>query len=78
MCAVNLTLKIDFVLVANDKLNIDSKWKNLLLLMGALVVEGVGRDIFSAWYENLYSSVLLHISASTRDLTERNIVETSC
>jgi len=39
MYVVNVPLKMGSVLIAEEKLNINSKWKKLLLLMGVLLVE---------------------------------------
>lgn len=52
MYTVNVTLKTDLVLVTEEQLNINSKWKTLLLLMGAFLVE-----VRNKW-ELIYSSLI--------------------
>ena len=43
---------MDLVLVAEEQLNINFKWKKLLLLMGVLLVEGRNE------WEVIYSSLI--------------------
>lgn len=52
MYAVNVPLKMDLVLIAEEQLNINSKWKKLLLLMGVLLVK-----VRSEW-EVIHSSLI--------------------
>lgn len=67
---------MDLVLIAEEQLDINSKWKKVLLLVGVLLVEVRNEwEVVSSLTEIIfYSSVVLHISTSIHHLKDRHIV----